>query len=160
MVLEIRRNGLEAGPIEPEARRGGFWVGERAYSAPEPSISIHSLSARRAAIITWHKQHPHSYLLFKKADRALARSHGKLRAYNETAQRLEKRIASTLPERQKLLLMASLAHVSSLVETAGHLISAQAKERNALEQRISDWRETLPLLDEQIAQARRQPRIR
>ena len=136
----------------------GLGVGQRQYNPPEQSINLRSVSAKRAAIIKWHHLHPHSFRLFKKADAELDKNFGKVRSYNETMQRLEKRIGKNSAARKKLPLVASLARVSNLMEIAEKNIAKQTKAREDLAQRLFDWRETLPQLDEQITLARKQPR--
>jgi len=101
---------------------------------------------------------PHSFHLFQKAERQLDKTHGKVRAYNETMQRLEKRIGKVSAARKKLPLAASLARISGLKETAEREIKEQSHARNALAQHLYDWRNTLPELDGQIEKARRRPR--
>jgi hypothetical protein len=130
--------------------------GSAQYNEPVSTINLRSLSAKRAALIKWHHQHPHSFRLFTKADALVSQNYAKLRSYNETLQRLEKRIGESGNVGSALPLVASLTRVSNLKGILEKNISAQSKERNMLASRISDWRETLPQLDEQIAQGKLQ----
>jgi|GEM_PF-2540129 len=133
-------------------------VGQRQYTEPVSSGDLRSLSAKRAAIIKWHKQHPHSFRLFTKADLQVDRTNAKIRSYHETLQRLEKQIGAIRSARKKLPLAASLARVSNLMEIAEKDVAAQTKARNILANRIYEWRSELPYLDGQIAEARNQLR--
>jgi len=127
------------------------------YNAPVPKINLRSVSARRAALIKWHKQHPHSFKLFQKAELQLEKSHEKLRSCNEIIYSLEKRINSASSRSKKTALTGSLARVYGLKADAVREIARQSHARDRLAQHLYDWRETLPLLDGQIAEAR-QPR--
>ena len=128
------------------------------YNEPEPAPSLRSLSARRAAIISWHNLHPHSFRLFQKADRQLDQTHGKVRAYNETINSLRERAGKADSEGGKLPLIASIARISGLKEAAERKLAEQTAVRQRLAQHLYDWRETLPLLDGEITLARKQPR--
>jgi len=141
----------------------GFAVnrGYAQYDEPEPKkqkASLRSLSARRAAIILWHQRHPHSFHLFQKNERQLEVSCGKVRAYNETAYELKTRLSRARKPSRKLALSGSLARISSLKKDAERQITQQQKARDAFTKHFYDWRETLPMLDEQIALTRKQTR--
>ena len=125
------------------------------YNPPEPEINLRSVSAKRASLIKWHKSHPHSFRLFQKADRLVDRSNERLRSYNETINDLEKRIGNASSVRTKLPLVASLKHVCNLKDNLESRIPSQMKERNMFANNIYEWK-NLPLLDEQIAEAKRQ----
>jgi len=127
------------------------------YDEPGPKkqkTNIRSLSARRAAIILWHQRHPHSFKLFQKNDRQLEASCSKVRAYNETAYDLKKRLCRARKPSRKLALSGSLARISSLKKDAERQIAQQQKARDAFTKHFEEWRETLPMLDQQIADAR------
>jgi len=127
------------------------------YNEPEPKkqkTSLRSLSAKRAAIILWHHRHPHSFKLFQKNERQLEASCGKARAYNETAYDLGKRLGRARKPSRKLALAACLARISNLKKEAERQTAQQQKVRKAFTKHFEEWRETLPLLDQQIADAR------
>jgi len=136
----------------------GLEVGTRQYTAPELAINLRSLSAKRASLIKWHKQHPCSFRLFKKADRLVDESNSKLRSYNNTINVLAQRIGNAGAMGKPPHLVASLQHVCNLKGNLESCIPSQMKERNMLANRIYEWRSELPYLDEEIANARKQPK--
>ena len=75
--------------------------------------------------------------------------------YNETIQNLQARI-SKAGGQKAIPLTGSLARVSNLKIFAEKNIGEQIKERNRIANKIHEWK-NLPLLDEEIAQARLQP---
>ena len=133
----------------------GLEVGQRQENSSEPRADLKALLKERALLVAWHEQHPNFNRLYELADAAVDKTNANLRMYNKTKERLGKRIADASGDCNTLPLVASLKRVDNLIAAAKESIPIQVDERNTLANSIYEWN-NLPLLNEEIAQAKRQ----
>ena len=129
-------------------------VGQREENPSEPKVDISALLKKRRSLNEWGKRHPDGKLFYERADAAVDNALEKVRRYNERIYRLKKRISD---EGEKPALVVSIKRASDRKEAVESRIPLLEKKRNALANNLYEW-ENLPLLNEEIAEARSQRR--
>ena len=129
-------------------------VGQRQENPSEPKVDISALLKKRRSLNEWGKRHPDGKLLYEMADAAVGNALEKVRRHNERIYRLKKRISD---EGEKPALVVSLKRASDRKKAVESRIPLLEKKRNALANNLYEW-ENLPLLNEEIAEAKNQLR--
>lgn len=127
-------------------------VGQREYHPFEEKEKspLRSLSATRAHLILWRRQHPLARKELAWQEALIDSKQAKIRSYNESLYDLRNRAGSKPP----VHLSGAIARLESLRQQATQEFNLQLKERNEFAGRIYDWENKLPQLDAEIAKLR------